>query len=183
MVVPETSGNSSFFYTTDESFGRDEYLKKSALASSQQYDFNGITSASALASGVGTGGRRSQSTDSSRNSRTISNERERQRRRHPSSSSFSSRGEGLQQQQQQTQQPQPRQSHSTDLTHTSTIAPLSPLSSSFAAPAAVPVSIGKVSKETKEEETRSALHQNLQEPLLPNFKSNEENSPTAATSP
>lgn len=34
MVVP-TSENSSFFYTTDESFGRDEYLKRSALASSQ----------------------------------------------------------------------------------------------------------------------------------------------------
>lgn len=36
MVVPTISGNSSSFFYTDDSFGRDEFLKKSLLINPQQ---------------------------------------------------------------------------------------------------------------------------------------------------
>jgi hypothetical protein len=73
MVVP-VSAESSFFYTTDDSFGRDEYLKRSALASVNLFDPR--TSAHSRSSGP----MRSQSIDSSFNSRALSRDQQNQRR-------------------------------------------------------------------------------------------------------
>jgi hypothetical protein len=72
MVVP-ISAESSFFYPTDDSFGRDEYLRRSALASSNLFDPQSSNHSSAQM--------RSQSVDfSSFNSRTLSRDQQKQRR-------------------------------------------------------------------------------------------------------
>lgn len=147
MVVPDTSGNSSFFYTTDESFGRDEYLKKSTLASSQQYGVGGS---------LLPGAKRSQSIDSSVNSRTNSTEKDTQRRHHPSS--FSS-AIGM-----KSQQPpqQPTRTFSAD--RHSHIPPRPPLPVVAASAALAAVARGTKANEIQEQETKNTLH--LHEPLL-----------------